>query len=293
MTWQLAFALSMVMGITRKLYLRRYSQTSKVPATIPPAASYLFGVIPVGFVAGFFLLPHHIVWSWWMLLLMTLLSASMSISNWFGFITASRIAVAPQQTIGMLTTVNTILLGWTVLGEGLTPAQFVGGGILLAAAVLAIWAPAKTKSGDFKRMDTVTIWLATVSALLLGVGLVTEKALLGHMEIGGIFFVSWGVQALGMTLLAMKDLSKANWQAFRGRELKASTLLGLTNGLNGALYIYAIYHSDNVSLIAVLGCMALPLTVLGAYIFLGEREHHTMLWLSLIVSFIGLVIMAL
>lgn len=293
MTWQLAFALSMVMGITRKLYLRRYSQTSRVPATIPPAASYVLGVIPVGFIAGFFLLPHHIDWSPWMFLLMVILSAAMSISNWFGFITASRIAVAPQQTIGMLTTVNTILLGWTVLGEGLTTAQFVGGGILLAASVLAIWSPVKTKSGDFKRMDTVTIWLATVSALLLAVGLVTEKALLGHMEIGGIFFVSWGVQALGMVLLASKDLSKAHWQAFRGRELKASTLLGLANGLNGALYIYAIYHSDNVSLIAVLGCMALPLTVLGAYIFLGEREHHTVLWLSLAISFIGLVIMAL
>ncbi len=293
MTWQIAFVIATCMGIARKLFMRRYAQTSKVPATIPPAASYLFGVLPVGLIAGFFIFPHHITWSWWMAVLMAILSVSMALSCWLGFIAAGKIAIAPQQTIGMITEVSVILMGWTLLGEGLTMAQFVGGGILLVAATLAILAPEKTKAGDFERLSTKTIMTAVAAAILLAIALVTEKALLGHMEIGGIFLVSWTIQTLGMLLLASKDISKQTLRTFRGRELKWSTLLGLTNGLNGAFYIYAIYHSDNISLITVLGTVALPLTVLGAYIFLKEREHHLLMWLSLAVSFVGLLVMAL
>lgn len=293
MTWQIAFVIATLMGIARKLLMRRYAQTSKVPTTIPPATSYLFGVLPVALVAGFFVFPHHISWSWWMAVLITILSISMALSSWLGFIAAGRIAVAPQQTIGMLTDISVVLMGWTLLGEKLTTAQFVGGGILLIAATLAIFAPERTKAGDFERLSTKTICIAVAAAILLAIGLVSEKALLGHMEIGGIFLVSWTVQTVSLLLLASKDISKQTINAFRGKEIKWSTFLGLTNGLNGAFYIYAIFHSDNISLITVLGTISLPLTVLGAYIFLHEREHHLFMWLSLAISFIGLIVMAI
>lgn len=292
MTWQIAFILSTLLGISRRLFMRRYAQTSKVPATIPPAASYLFGVLPVGLAAGLLIFPHHISWSWWCVLLMVILSISMALANWFGFIAAGRIAIAPQQTIGILTDVFAVLLGWTLLGEGLTTAQFVGGGILLVAATLAIFAPEKTKAGDFERLSTQTLLIAMAAAILLAVGLVTEKALLGHMEIGGIFLVSWTVQTAGMLVLAGKDVSKRTLRDFRGRELKWSTVLGLVNGLNGALYIYAVFHSDNISLITILGAVSMPLTVFAAYLFLHEREHHALMWLSLAISFAGLIVMA-
>ena len=291
MPWQIAFAISTVAGIIRILCLRRYSQTSKVPATIPPAASYLFGVLPIGLVAGLLVFPHHISWSWWVLILMAVLSISMAISNWLGFIAASKIAVAPQETIGMITNVSVVLLGWTLLGERLTLPQFVGGGILLIAAILAIWAPTKTKAGDFERLGTRTVLVAIISALLLGIGLVTEKALLRHMEIGGIFLVSWTVQTFGMLLLASKDISRDSLYIFKGKEFRWSASLGLSNGINGAFYIYALYHSNNISLITALGTVALPLLVLGAFIFLKEREHHIVMWLSLVISFIGLIVM--
>ncbi len=293
MTWQIALTLSVLAGVARMLFTRRYSQTSKIPSTIPPAASFLFGILPIGLIAGLFIFPHAIAWSWWVVFLIAILAAVMAFSNWLGFLAAGKLAIAPQQTISLLTNVSVVVLGWTFLGESLTTAQFVGGGILLVAASLAIMAPTKTKAGDFERIRPKTIIIAVTAAVLLAIGFVTEKALLGHMEIGGIFLISWTTQTIGALLLASKDINRTTLRAFKGREFKWSTFVGVLSGINGAFYIYAIFHSDNVSLISVLSTIALPLTVLGAYIFLREREHHLLMWLSLAISFVGLLVMAL
>jgi uncharacterized membrane protein len=76
-------------------------------------------------------------------------------------------------------------------------------------------------------------------------------------------------------------------------EFRTAALMGLLNGINGSLYVYAIFHSDNISLVSVIGTIGLPLTVLGAYIFLREREHHKLVWLSLGISLAGLGVSAI
>lgn len=291
MSWQLAISLAILIGVARLIVTRRYAQKSALPANIPPLISYLFGVLPVGIFAALVLFPHEIHWHSTMIVLMAVLSVSMALSNWMGFVVMRKLAIAPGQTIGMLSYVGVVLLGWTLLGEGLTTQQFVGGGILLVAALLAIWAPTKTRLGDFKRISTRTLLIAIGSALLLSIGLVTEKKLLEYTDIGGIFLVSWPIQTLGMLLLAIKDVKRSTLQKLNASELRNSALIGLANGLNGVLYIYAIYHADNISLVTILGTVSFPLTILAAYIFLREREHHRIMWLSLGIALVGLLIM--
>ena len=113
------------------------------------------------------------------------------------------------------------------------------------------------------------------------------------MQIGGGFLVGWTAQTLAMVLLATKDVSKANLRKFWGYESKWSTLMGLANGFTGVFYVYAIVHSDNISLITAVTAITLPLTILGAYVVLHEREHTNIMWLSLAISFIGLLILAI
>lgn len=293
MSWQIAFIISVVLAVGRLLYTRRYAQRSTVPGTIPPAAGYLFGVLPVGLIAGLLLFPHEIRWSSTMIIVMIVLSASMALANWWGFLVAGRLAIAPQQTIGTLTNISVVIMGWTLLGETLTKAQFVGGGILLVAALLAIWSPIKTGRASFKRMEGKIVALAVGAAIMLAIGLVSEKALLEHMDIGGIFLVSWPIQLIGMLLLASKDVSRKVLHIFKATELRDAVIIGVANGLNGLFYIYAIFYSDNISLISVLGTVIFPLTVLGAYIFLREREHHVFMWLSVAISTVGLLVLAL
>lgn len=292
MSWQLAISLAILIGVARLIITRRYAQKSALPANIPPLISYLFGVLPVGIFAALVLFPHEIHWHSTMIILMVVLSVSMALSNWMGFIIMRKLAIAPGQTIGMLSYVGVVLLSWTLLGEGLTVQQFVGGGVLLTAALLAIWAPTKTKLGDFKRISTRTLLIAIASAVLLSIGLVTEKKLLEYTDIGGIFLVSWPIQTLGMLLLATKDIRRSTLQKLNASELRNSTLIGLANGLNGVLYIYAIYHANNISLVTILGTVSFPLTILAAYLFLREREHHRIMWLSLGIACAGLIIVS-
>ncbi|MEJ0073032.1 MAG: hypothetical protein WDN27_03045 [Candidatus Saccharibacteria bacterium] len=110
------------------------------------------------------------------------------------------------------------------------------------------------------------------------------------MQIGGGFLTGWSAQAIAMLLLASKDASRANFRTFKTFEIRWSVLMGLVNGLTGVFYVYAIVHSDNVSLITTLTAISLPLTVFGAYLFLRERENHKLMWVSLGISFVGLLV---
>ena len=293
MTWQLALAIMIFTGTANTLVQRHYAQKSAAPPTFVAATSYVFGVLPVGLTAGFFVFPHAIHWSWWLALLLAICGSSMAISVSTGFWVTRHLNVVANMTIGRVTSIVTILLGWGLLGEGLTTPQLIGGTILLLAALLAIWAPAKTTTGAFQHLHPSVVMVALLSCVTLAIGLVTEKAILGHMEIGGGFLTGWTTQALAMVILATKDASRANLQAFKGYEFKWSALMGAVNGLTGVFYVYTIVHSNNISLVTALLPVGLPLTVLGAYVFLREREHHKLMWASLAISLAGLVVSGL
>jgi drug/metabolite transporter (DMT)-like permease len=237
--------------------------------------------------------PHTIDWSWWLALLLAICGASMAVSVSSGFYVNKHLTIAASMTIGRVTAIVTILLGWVLLGEGLTRWQVIGGGILMLAAVLAIWAPAKTSAGAFKHLKLSTVLLALLACCTLAIGLVSEKAALQHMDIGGIFLVGWVTQALAMALLATKDISRQHLTTFYSSELRWSTLMGAANGLSGIFYVYAIVHANNISLITAILPIGLPLTVFSAYLFLHEREHHRLMWLSLAVSCLGLAVSAI
>ncbi len=293
MTWQVAVAISAIANVTTILVQRRYAQRSTAPTTFPPAVSYVCGVLPIGLATGFLLFPHRIYWSGWLIMLLAIGASSMAIATWTGFQAASQLTIAPLQTIGRLTSIVVVLIGWTVLGEGLTTYQWVGGTILLIAALLAIWAPSKADTASLHHIRAPGVLFACISAVALGISLASEKAALGHMQIGGVFLVGWTTQALAMVLLAFKDANRRTLKQFGGRELYWSTAMGLTNGLTGVFYVYAIVHSDNISLITAILSVVLPLTVFGAYLLLKEREHHKLMWLSLALCCIGLALSSL
>lgn len=293
MTWQLALVFMIAASITSTLVQRNYAQKSKVPPSIPVATSYVLGVVPVGLTAGLVFFPHAIRWSWWLCLLILICGGSMAVSNIIGFHVSKHLTVAAYATIGRFAAIVTVLLGWTLLGEKLTLWQLIGGTILLAASLLAIRAPEKTGNGAFKHLQPTVVVLALLSFTTLAFGLVSEKGILGHMQIGGVFLVGWTAQALAMALIALKDVTRKNLAAFHGYEFKRSVLMGALNGLTGTFYVYAIVHSDNISLITAILPISLPLTVLGAYMFLHEREHHKLMWVSLGVSIVGLAVSAI
>jgi drug/metabolite transporter (DMT)-like permease len=292
MTWQIAIGLSIFANVITILVQRRYSLKSNVPETFPTAASYLLGVMPVGIIAGLSM-PHFVNWSWWLGLLFVICAGTMALGFWLGFRAVKLMPVAPYQTIGRFTSIVAIALGWVVLDEKLNPFQVVGAGILLIAALLATWAPVKNVQKTERAVHLQAVVMTLIASTLLGISLVTEKAILGHSQVGGVLIFGWGLQTLAMLLLALKDFTQVNLQKLGLYEIKWSWLMGLANGIGGAFYVYSLNKSDNISIITALTAITLPLTVLGAHIFLRERENNKLMIFSIVLCFIGLLAFAI
>jgi len=292
MPWQLAIGLSIIANVVTTLIQRRYSQKSSAPPTFPSAISYLLGVMPVGITVGL-ILPHHVYWSWWLILLLITCASSMALSGWIAFKAVRLLPVTAYQTIGRFTGIVAIALGWIILSEGLDIFQLLGAVILLLAALFAIWAPAKNIGIIQRRVHFRAVLLTLFASTTLAIGLVTEKGILGHMQVGGVLIFGWGSQTLAMLLLAVKDASRENLRKFRSYEVKWSALMGLANGTAGAFYVYSLNKSNNISLITPLTSITLPLIVLGAHFVLKEHENRKLMWVSLAISFVGLLISAL
>lgn len=215
----------------------------------------------------------------------------MAIANWISFKAVKLMPVAPYQTIGKFTIVVVVALGWLLLDEKLNAYQSLATVLLLIAAIMAIYAPTAQK-GVVRRPEPGSVVLALTAATFLAVGLVAEKAMLVHVQVGAVLIVGWGLQTLAMVLLALKDVTRSSLSSFGVYEAKWSALMGVAGGITGSFYVYAINRSDNISLISALTAVALPLSVVGAHILLGEKEKSRLVLPSIGLCFLGLVLMA-
>jgi drug/metabolite transporter (DMT)-like permease len=292
MPWQVALSLYFVVLVSQVVLQRSYSQKSKLPESFPPALSYAIGVLPLGIIVGLTMHPH-VQWSWWLIFLLALEGTFIALYNWLSFMSIRRLPIARYQTIYQSYEIVVILLGWTLLSERLTLPQTVGGLFLLAGALLAIHAPKKNDRKPDDHTHTTAILLAAGSAVTIGIGLVAEKAALRHMSMGAYFIFGYATQVLALVALAAKDVNRQTVRTITPYDLHRSLAMGVLSSLIGFFYIAAIVRANNISLITALSTLSLPLSVLAGYIFLREREHTLILWISLGVSFVGLVVSAL
>jgi drug/metabolite transporter (DMT)-like permease len=292
MSWQIAVAFSIIGYVISILLQRRYSLKSKAPESFVPATAYLLGVMPVAIVAGL-ILPHHVDWSWRVGLLLFICASTIAISCWIGFKAIKLMPVAPYQTIARFSSIVVIALGWLVLGEVLNTYQVIGAALLLTGAAIAAWAPVKNIKNAERRVHLKAVILALIAAALLGISNVTEKAILGHAQIGGVLIFGWGSQTLAMLLLALKDLKRPNLRKLKIFDIKSAWAYGFANGVAGVFYVYSLSKSNNISIIVALLAITLPLAALGARFVLKERENNKLVLVSLAICFIGLLIFAI
>ncbi|HUS26193.1 MAG TPA: EamA family transporter [Nevskiaceae bacterium] len=290
MPWQIAIGLAIVANVATSLVQRRYAQKSVLPASWPAFMSYFFGVMPLGIIVGL-VLPHHVHWSWWLGLLLFIEGTAMCLYNWIAFKAVKQLPVASYQTIYQTYAIVVIALGWTLLGEVLTGNQLFGAALLLIAALLAIYAPAKKISSAGLMTRKRAVLLTFLAAVFLGIGLVTEKAALGHMTVGAYLIFGYGVQTLALLLLAAVH-AKSALHKLTGSEFKWSAIMGLANGITGVFYVIAIFNSDNISLMTAIGALTLPLLAIAAHFVLHERENPKLLWSGVFLAFAGLLVLA-
>lgn len=290
MNWHVSLLIFYVFSVSKALGQRRYLRKTGLPSSVVAAMNYLLGLWPLAIVVGL-LLPHHVTWSWWVVLLLIIEGLAIGVYNKLSFRAIKRLPISHFQTLNQSFNIFVILGGWLLLGEALSMTQLIGVAFIIGAAVLSAFAArAKTHS---LTVQPGTTKLVLVSAVILSIGLVAEKAALGHMDVGAYFIYGLGSQALFVTLIALKDMNKRLWQTVTHSDIRNNIVVGVASALAGFFYLYTVNAADNISLVISLNSFVLPLTALASYWLLHEREDQKRLWASITLGVVGICIAAL
>ena len=290
MDWHISLLFFYVFAVLKSLGQRRYLRKTGLPSSVVASINYLLGIWPIAIVVGF-MLPHNANWSWWLVFLLVVQGFTIGWYNKLAARAIKRLPISHFQTLNQSSTIFVIMGGSLLLGETLTIPQLIGVAFIISASVLAAFA-AKAKSHKHA-IQPGTIKLVIFAALILSIGLVAEKAALNHMDVGAYFIYGIGSQALFVTLIALKDVNKKVWRAITRSDIRNNVVVGMLGILGGMSYLYTVTQVNNISLIVSLNSFVLPLTALGSYWLLREREDQKKLWGSIALGMVGVIITAL
>jgi len=290
MSWQIFILLFYVANVSRALIQRRFLRRSKLPEQMSAALSNLLGVLPISFVFGM-LLPHTVNWSWTTIGLLIGEATFIGIYVIIGFRAIKMLPIAQYQTINQSQTLFVITLGSIVLGEKLTVLQGLGCIFILSAAYLI----ARTVHQHKKRNDekSTGIWLTLAGAVIMAIGLIFEKAALGHMDTGAYYMFGFTAQTLVVCILAVPYMSRRIVNSLTVSDLRNYVAIGVGSSLAGMAYLTALSKADNISRIGTLTAFSLPLTALMSYWLLRERDHAKQVFIAVGLGLIGVIITSL
>lgn len=290
MDWHISLLFVYFFAVLKSLGQRRYLRKTTMPSSVVASMNYILGVFPIALVVGL-VLPHHITWSWWVVFLLVIEGLAIGLFSKFAFRAIKRLPISHFQTLNQSSTIFVILGGSILLGETLSVTQFIGVSFIIGAAVLSAFA-AKSKT-RVHAIEPGTIKLVIISAAILSVGMIAEKASLAYMDIGAYFIFGIGSQVIFVSLIALKDMNKKVRKAMSRSDLRNNVVIGMLSVLGGISYLYTVNAANNISLIVSLNSFVLPLTALGSYWLLHEREDQRKLWASIALGMVGVFITAL
>jgi drug/metabolite transporter (DMT)-like permease len=287
MSWQLSLALFFIVTVSHTLWARVYSQKSSLHPKLAPALSYIIGVMPLGIIVSLGISDIHINWDRTTVLLLIAEGAFIGLFNWLSFIAWKKVTVAQFQTVFQLYAITTTSVGWIVLGEKLNNAQMIGSVFLIVGALIAANSGV---SKDHKYNISTGVALTALSAILLGLGLVAEKAAIDRMSLSAYFIFGYGAQTIALAVIAIKQLASFKISKISKYDLKGAFILGSLSALGGFFYLYALNKADNIGQVISASTFQLPLSVIAGYIILKEKDNIKRLSIASIIAFIGLVI---
>jgi len=276
--------------VSKALSQRRYLRHSELPSSVIAAMNFILGLLPLAIILGL-LLPHHVEWGIWVVVLLVIDGLAIGLYNKLSFRAIKRLPITHYQTLEQSFNVFVIFGGWVLLGEVLTFTQLIGATFIIGAAVLSAFA-ARSKV----RAQTIqpgTVKLVIIAAIVLSIGLLAEKAALGHMDIGAYFIFGIGSQALFVTMIASRDFTKKVRKQITRSDIRNIAVVSVLSAFSGFLYLYTLNTANNISLIISLSSFVLPLTALASYWLLHERGNQKVLWGSIALGVIGICVTAL
>ncbi len=285
MTWQLAILIHQILETIFALVYRDYAKKHPKDHFVTNAVMYLATVVPFGIVwsitqGGFSLdFPVSI---WWFFGLAGLLFA---LGNIAAFKANTKVEASQFAIITRFRVVVIVAASWVLLGDTLTPLQFLGACIVFGSSLSAV-----LLTRQKKRKSKVGIYtlIAVLSAVFMG--LASEKYILSSVNLATYVVIGWGLQAFFMTLLANRQLTRVP-ALIKDGSIKTILLLGGLRTVAGFCFINALQLSDNASLIGSIAALQVILVVIGGYIFLNEKKYGVQKFVAASAAFMGVLLL--
>lgn len=287
MTWQLAILIHQILETIFALVYRDYAKKHPKDHFVTNAVMYLATVVPFGIVwsitqGGFSLdFPVSI---WWFFGLAGLLFA---LGNIAAFKANTKVEASQFAIITRFRVVVIVAASWVLLGDTLTPLQFLGACIVFGSSLSAV-----LLTRQKKRKSKVGIYtlIAVLSAVFMGLAITSEKYILSSVNLATYVVIGWGLQAFFMTLLANRQLTRVP-ALIKDGSIKTILLLGGLRTVAGFCFINALQLSDNASLIGSIAALQVILVVIGGYIFLNEKKYGVQKFVAASAAFMGVLLL--
>ena len=287
MTWQLAILIHQILETIFALVYRDYAKKHPKDHFVTNAVMYLATVVPFGIVwsiaqGGFSLdFPVSI---WWFFGLAGLLFA---LGNIAAFKANTKVEASQFAIITRFRVVVIVAASWLLLGDTLTPLQFLGACIVFGSSLSAVLLTRQKKRKSKVGIYTV---IAVLSAVFMGLAITSEKYILSSVNLATYVVIGWGLQAFFMTLLANRQLARVP-ALIKDGSIKTILLLGGLRTVAGFCFINALQLSDNASLIGSIAALQVILVVIGGYIFLNEKKYGVQKFVAASAAFIGVILL--
>ena len=287
MTWQLAILIHQILETIFALVYRDYAKKHPKDHFVTNAVMYLATVVPFGIVwsiaqGGFSLdFPVSI---WWFFGLAGLLFA---LGNIAAFKANTKVEASQFAIITRFRVVVIVAASWLLLGDTLTPLQFLGACIVFGSSLSAVLLTRQKKRKSKVGIYTV---IAVLSAVFMGLAITSEKYILSSVNLATYVVIGWGLQAFFMTLLANRQLARVP-ALIKDGSIKTILLLGGLRTVAGFCFINALQLSDNASLIGSIAALQVILVVIGGYIFLNEKKYGVQKFVAASAAFVGVLLL--
>lgn len=197
--------------------------------------------------------------------------------------------------VSVVTTITaffTLVMAGIAFGERLSTVQLLGSVMLLPCIWYVLSLASKEKQGINIHSKA---WLKGLSFALLAsfffaLGFVFEKYALNHVSISTYIGVGWAFQVILAWVLVLL-LRRHTLKILKDPAVTRMALrLGVIRALAGALFLYALLKSNNVTLMSVISNFRIIVVAVLAGVLLGERDHYNQKLAAAAVSFVALAI---
>jgi drug/metabolite transporter (DMT)-like permease len=198
-----------------------------------------------------------------------------------------RLDAADAQTIFLLRIPVAIILSVLLLNQHFTLQEGIGSSIILFGLWLSVRPHAGRKAHHLNRRAAVT---ALAAALMFGVGLVTEKATLNHVNIQTMILFSWFFEVLLLAIPAVYQMKRLKAALADRIVVKAAVIMGILRFGAGFLLVWLLAHSESTSHVSLLSGMSVLATPLLAALFLRETDRLAGKLAAASIAFAGVMV---